>query len=449
MRLTLFLFFVTLVVHAQDTTRVKLLFAGDVMQHDSQIIAALDSKSGTYDYGACFEYIKPIIQSADLAIANLEVTLAGPPYKGYPQFSAPDALAIGLKETGFDVLVTANNHCVDRRKVGLERTIDVLDSLEILHTGTFKDLTSRSLNYPLVISANGINFSLLNYTYGTNGIPITKPNVVNLIDTVQIKQDLDAARDQHTDATIVFMHWGDEYQDQPNKAQKNIANFCFANGATMVIGSHPHVLQPMEWRKENNQVVAYSLGNFVSGQQSRYRDGGAMLWVELEKIKSDSSSSVRIMDVSYELEWVYRNMESPKKYFILPMKEFEGDTISIMEQTARTNFKLFAEDSRLLMKENNNVYETKRMPIEFNYYKILLSGVFDSLLVSDTTNLFSFYGIHKEQINDSLWEWTSNKFFDKEIAEEALRQIKNSIRSKEAKLVWYYWSRREELFTGK
>ena len=449
MRLTFILLLISLVANAQDTTRVKLLFVGDVMQHDSQIRAALDARSGTYDYSECFEYIKPAVQSADLAIANLEVTLAGPPHKGYPQFSAPDELAVELKETGFDVLVTSNNHSLDRRKAGLERTINVLDSLEILHTGTFKDSASRSQRYPLVVSSNGMSFSLLNYTYGTNGIPITKPNVVNLIDTVQIKLDLYAARDQNTDAIIVFMHWGDEYKDQPNKAQKSLANFCFEKGATMVIGSHPHVLQPMEWRKEKNQVVAYSLGNFVSGQQSRYRDGGAMLWVELEKIKSDSSSSVKIREASYELAWVYRNMESPKKYFILPLKEFEVDTIRINEQTARTNFKLFVSDSRKLMEENRYISESKRVPAESSYYKIVLADASHSTVISDTAHLFSFYDMHTEQVNDSLWQWTTSKFFDREIAEQALNQIRSATEFKEAKLMWFYWSRREELSSSK
>lgn len=419
------------------------------MQHDSQIRAAFDAKTGTYDYSACFEYIAPLIQSADIAFANLEVTLAGPPFKGYPQFSSPDELAVALKETGFDILVTANNHCVDRRRAGLERTIDVLDSLEILHTGTFKDSLSRASSYPLVISSEGMKISLLNYTFGTNGIPVAKPNVVNVIDTAQIKKDLLLAQDQKTDGVIVFMHWGDEYKDFPNRVQKELTEFCFAQGATLVIGSHPHVLQPMEWRKEKNQLVAYSLGNFVSGQQSRYRDGGAMLWVELEKIYSDSSSSIRISDASYELEWVYRNNESPKKYFIFPLKEFETDTLWTSNLTARSNLKLFVEDSRKLMQSNKGIKESTRIPLESGFYRILLEDASDSIIVSDTMKVLSFYGTHVEQISDTLSQWMTNKFFDKEIAEQALHQIRSSTVYKDAKLVWYYWGRREELPSGK
>lgn len=450
MKLSTLFFLISLAVYSQDTTRLKLLFVGDVMQHDSQIWAAFNPDSKKYDYGTCFEYVAPIINTADLAIANLEVTLAGPPHKGYPQFSAPDELAVGLKNAGFDILVTANNHCVDRRKAGLERTIDVLDSLEISHTGTFKDSASRAQTYPLVVSSNGIKFSLLNYTYGTNGIPISSPNLVNLIDTLQIKNDLETARQQHTDAIIVFMHWGEEYKSAPNKFQKTMADYCFENGATLIIGSHPHVLQPMEWRKDKNQLIAYSLGNFVSGQQSRYRDGGAMLWVELEKITADSASTTQIKDASYELAWVYRNNESPKKYFVLPLKEFESDTIKIKDNGVRSNLKLFATDSRKLFSSNININESTRIPTENSYYQILLAHAADTIVFSDTTALINFYGAHIEKDNNSRYQLVSNRFYDREVAEHALSEIKASTGYKEAAIVWYYWGRRrDELPSGK
>ncbi|MCB0491439.1 MAG: CapA family protein [Cyclobacteriaceae bacterium] len=439
------------VTFGQDTTTVSLLFVGDVMQHDSQISAAYDPISKSYDYSACFQYVKPIIQSADVAIANLEVTLAGPPYKGYPQFSAPDQLAEELKETGFDILVTANNHSLDRRRKGLERTIDVLDSVSILHTGTFKDSSSRAVKYPLVFEKNGFRFSLLNYTYGTNGIPVTQPNIVNLIDTVKIKADLAQARAQNTDAIIVFMHWGAEYQDTPNRSQKRIAALCFENGAMLVIGAHPHVVQPMERDTVKNTLVAYSLGNFVSGQQSRYRDGGAMLWVELEKIRAtDSTSAVQIKEAAYELEWVYRNNESPKKYFILPVKEFEKDTMLLTTAASKGMFKTFKDDSRKLFLKNKNISESDRLPLETSYYRVVLTSSSDSLPVVDSTSILNFYGLNVEQVNDSLFNWTTGQFYDREIAEQALAEIKSTTPYADAKLVWYYWDRRrEELPSGK
>jgi poly-gamma-glutamate capsule biosynthesis protein CapA/YwtB (metallophosphatase superfamily) len=349
---------------AQDTTRISLLFLGDVMQHDSQIKAAYDLYAKQYDYTSCFQFVKPYIASADLAIGNLEVTLAGPPYKGYPQFSAPDQLALTLKDAGMDVLVTANNHCLDRGRKGLERTILMLDSLDIIHTGTFRDTVERMNDYPMLFEKNGFNFALLNYTYGTNGIPVTKPNVVNTIDTAVIRKDIVKAKKTSPDAIIVFMHWGQEYQSLPNKWQKDVTEFCFRLGVKLVIGAHPHVLQPMEWRKESDQLIVYSLGNFVSGQRDRYKNGGAMLKVDLMKVVQDSVAETRIDSAGYILEWVYRTPDAKKDYYVLPVPSFEQDSTHFIEDEAsRLAFKTFVEDSRRLFKKHNvNLEEITRHP---------------------------------------------------------------------------------------
>jgi len=356
--LVVFLSLCHLGVWAQDTTRLSLLFVGDIMQHDSNIAAAFNPLQAKYDYSTCFEYVSPIIRSADLAIGNLELTLAGKPYKGYPQFSAPNELAYELKRAGFDVLVTANNHSVDRGKKGIERTIDVLDTLSILHTGTFKDSSVRATTYPLIIEKNGFRLSLLNYTYATNGIPVPRPTVVNLIDTVKIKQDLVKARSQQSDAIIVFMHWGDEYQSLPNKTQKKLTELCFREGAKLVIGAHPHVLQPMEWRKEKDQFVVYSLGNFVSGQRPRYRDGGAMVWIDLQKVNQDSVSITTIHNAEYELEWVQKSNDTKKEFVIMPLRYFERDTTFMNDKVLQQSLGVFKKDSRsLYAKHNINVFE--------------------------------------------------------------------------------------------
>jgi poly-gamma-glutamate synthesis protein (capsule biosynthesis protein) len=353
---------------SQDTTRLSLLFLGDIMQHDSQIKAAYnDATTGrSYDYSDCFRFVKPYIQSVDVAIGNLELTLAGPPFKGYPQFSAPDELALTLKDIGMDVLVTANNHSVDRGKKGIDRTIEMLDSLKIIHTGTFKDTVDRMNDYPLFIQKNGFTFALLNYTYGTNGIAVTKPNVVNLIDTAVMRRDIITAKAANPDFIIVFTHWGQEYQSQPSSIQKKITELCFKWGVQLVIGSHPHVLQPMEWRKPNNQLVTYSLGNFVSGQRDRYKDGGAMLQVEFMKITTDSVSTTMIDSAGYILEWVYRTVDDKKDYYVLPVPTFENDTTGfIKDEASRLAFKTFADDSRkLLNKYNLNLYEIVKQPVK-------------------------------------------------------------------------------------
>ena len=350
---------------AQDTTRLSLLFAGDIMGHDSQIASAYDAKGKVYDYTSCFQFVKPYVDSVDLAIGNLELTLAGPPYKGYPQFSSPDALLTTLKDIGFDVLVTANNHCVDRGRKGLERTITMLDSFKIAHTGTFYDSVSRVNDSPLLVEKNGFKLAILNYTYGTNGIPVTKPNIVNHLDTTIMRLDLIEAKNARPDAIIVFTHWGSEYQSLPSKWQKDLTEFCFKHGAQLVIGAHPHVLQPMEWRKDKNQFVAYSLGNYISGQRKRYTDGGAMAYLELEKISYKPDSAVTTIDsAGYYLGWVYRTVDANKDYYLMPVNDRKPDNIVfIKDDESRAAYKVFIEDSRLLFRKyNKGVEEMKRLP---------------------------------------------------------------------------------------
>ncbi len=367
-KITLLLLLIQHVAVAQDTTRLSLLFGGDIMGHDSQISSAYNATTKVYDYTSCFQFAKPYLQAADLTIANLELTLAGPPYKGYPQFSSPDELVVALKDAGFDVLVTANNHCVDRGRKGLERTVEMLDSCNIPHTGTFVDTVSRMNDHPLMVEKNGFTLAILNYTFSTNGLPVHKLNVVNRLDTAIIHKDLNRAKELKPDAIIVFTHWGVEYQSLPLKSQKDVTEFCFKHGAQLVIGAHPHVLQPMEWRKGKNQFVAYSLGNFVSGQRKRYTDGGAMAYIELEKINFKPDSSITTIDsAGYYLNWIYRTVDSQKDYYMLPASKVESDSVSfIKDATSTAAFKTFVKDSRTLYDMYNiNVVEMKTLPRNF------------------------------------------------------------------------------------
>ncbi len=409
----------------QDTTRLSLIFAGDIMQHDAQIAEGYDHVTKTYDYTSCFSDIKPLLESADIAIGNLELNLAGPPYKGYPQFSSPDALATAVKYAGFDVLVNSNNHSVDRGRKGVERTIKILDSMQITHTGTFRDTTVRSQTYPLLIEKNGFRLSLLNYTYGTNGIPIPKPVVVNLIDTMQMKKDFIKAKNQHTDAIIVFLHWGIENQNLHNKTQTQLAEFCFRQGAKLVIGSHPHVLQPMEWHKEKDQLVIYSLGNFVSNMLNRYQYGGATVLIDLEKIRTtpDAESKTVIKNASYELEWVYRDGKG--KYHILPLLDFENDTTKVADSKARELQKQFAADARgLLGKYNINLHEHSRVDFVYRLHLITSDKEINDPVVQ-------FYGIHKDESGVTM----AGEFYDRETALSARKEIMTKTSYKEIELV--------------
>lgn len=342
--------------NAPDSTAVTVLFAGDIMQHTPQIAAAKINDS-TYDYTLVFKYVKPIISSFDLAVANLEVTLAGTPFTGYPQFSAPDELAMAVKDAGFDVLCTANNHSCDRGDKGIIRTVETLESYGIPHTGTFTDSLDFKKNHPLIIQKNDINIALFNYTYGTNGLPFHYPAMVNLIDSARLESDLKAARKPGIDFIIVYFHWGQEYQSHPSRTQEEMAQLAFTLGADVVIGSHPHVLQRMEYFQPsdstNGQLIVYSLGNYVSNQRDRFRDGGAMVSFTLSK----DWSGYRVSDPHYHLTWVHTPFEEGKKqYYILPVTQFENDTT--MDSASLSKMKLFSKDSRELFgKENRNVPE--------------------------------------------------------------------------------------------
>lgn len=364
--LLLFLICVFADASAQHVKRLSLLFLGDIMQHDSQIADAYDPASKTYDYKPCFQYVKPYTQAVDLAIGNLELTTAGPPYKGYPQFGAPDELLVALKDMGMDVLVTANNHCVDRGRKGLERTIHMLDSFEILHTGTFVDAKQKEQLHPLLIEKDSFRLALLNYTYGTNGLPVTQPNIVNMIEPEKIVKDLSHARSLKPDAIIVFIHWGSEYQSQPSQWQKDLGKLMFKNGADIIIGAHPHVIQPMAWDKNANQLITYSLGNFVSGQRKRYTDGGAMIRLELEKkFVNDSVTSTRVDTAGYILEWVHRDVQ--KNYFVMPVPSVDAKLVKAkLDETSRAAYKTFVDDSRALLDQQNiDIAEYKSPPAYF------------------------------------------------------------------------------------
>lgn len=347
------------VTHLNDSDTITLLFIGDIMGHSPQIKSAYNKEIKEYNYDNVFSKISPIISEVDYAIANLEVTLAGPPYKGYPQFSSPDELVVACKKNGIDLLMTANNHSCDRRKKGIIRTIDVLDSLNINHIGTYKNKEERDSTNLFLLTKGKIKIGILNYTYGTNGIAIPKPTIVNLINEEQILLDIADSKKFGLDKLVVFIHWGSEYQSLPNKKQKNIAKFLFNNGVDIIIGSHPHVIQPMEYNVGNDSIpehfIAYSLGNFVSNQRARRKDGGVM--VEISIIKENGKS--KILDKGYHLYWVNKVKEENKnKFEIIPCSKYENSKFKGLRPDGINKVKIFIKDSRLLLNKNNkNVNE--------------------------------------------------------------------------------------------
>jgi poly-gamma-glutamate synthesis protein (capsule biosynthesis protein) len=346
--LSLILFQYCLSAQVADTARLSLVFAGDIMGHDEQITGAHNPETGQYDYEPTFRLIRPFIEQADIAIANLEVTLAGPPYKGYPQFSSPDALALAIRDAGFDIMLLANNHALDRGQAGFIRTLLVLDSLQLLHTGTFPDPVSHNQQYPLILEKNSIRIALLNYTYGTNGITIPKPFIINRIDTFVIRRDLEKAKQAHPDFIIVTIHWGEEYQRIENPAQQKLASYILKHGAHAIIGSHPHVVQPIRYYpaadSTKQYLVVYSLGNFVSNQRARYKDGGIVVKINLIK----TAGETRLEHSGYLPTWVYReDLPTRSVFYVVPITAYENDS-TLMQLNDYDFFKLsqFASDIR-------------------------------------------------------------------------------------------------------
>ncbi len=332
---------------------LTLLFTGDIMGHDGQIAAARDDSTGTWSYDTVFSYIAPLVSSVDVAIGNLEVTLGGAPYKGYPAFSSPDALAAACRNAGFDILVTANNHAADRGTKGIVRTIRVLDSLGIRHTGTWVSGGARDSLSPLMICSETMRVALLSYTYGTNGIVVPPPAIVSYIDTLKAADDIRKSVDLGADRTIVFIHWGTEYDTLPDPQQKKNAAALLRIGTDIIIGSHPHVLQPMIAETDSSGIknpVVWSMGNFVSNQRTRRRDGGVMIRLDLT-VKGDTTV---ISDAGYLLTWVYTPIEEGRrKFYILPCADFENRPEFFQTPSQYDDMMTFIRDARRLLDSQN------------------------------------------------------------------------------------------------
>lgn len=305
--------------------QVTLLFVGDLMQHQAQIDASLRA-DGTHDYSHCFSLVKERIRRADIAIGNLEVTLGGKPYHGYPRFSAPDEYLYALKDAGFDILATANNHSLDRRRHGLERTLDLIDSVGLSAAGTYRNDHDRTLRYPLMIEKNGIRIALLCGTYGTNGITTTPPNIVNSLSREELATDISTARAMKPDAIIAIVHWGNEYQQQPTAEQRDLARWLISQGVDHIIGSHPHVIQPIEQVPHTDypthHAIAYSLGNYVSNMSITHGDVGLVVELTIEKI----GPTTRLKHLTQHLVWTERASLSARKDFrIIPEDTIPND----------------------------------------------------------------------------------------------------------------------------
>jgi len=335
--------FVALWIYATPTENARstatLLFAGDAMCHQAQLDAA--RKGTEYCFSGYYKHIEHIVRRADYAVVNLETPTAGAPYSGYPCFNAPDSFAEELKKCGFDMLLTANNHTLDRRSRGANKTIKLLDSLQIDHIGTYESDDARRKIMPFVKDINGFRIGFLNYTYGTNGITADGNFTVDYINRDKIAADVASARKAGAELIVAALHWGTEYKLYPDNFQKSLAKYLSELGVEMIIGSHPHVVQPMELK--DGKLTVFSLGNLISNMKTTDTRGGAILRVTLER---DLSGKAMVRDAAYSLVFVEPPTDRKDNFKIIPCENAE-------KAATKTRCEAFLNSTGKILKNKN------------------------------------------------------------------------------------------------
>ena len=280
-------------------------------------------EDGSYDFRPHFQYVKPFFRNADLVIGNLETPLAGGRLSGYPAFNAPDELADALKWAGFNALTLANNHSLDKGWKGLQRTVEVVNEQGFLYTGAYLSAEDRAASR--IFQAAGVSVGLLSYTYGVNtGIykyPDGETWRLDFVNEELMSADLITLREAGADFSVVNVHFGDEYQRKPNKKQLALVAALFEAGADLVIGHHPHVVQPGSLRSgpDGDQAAVFSLGNFISNQRDRYTDQGLMLTVRLSLDHFGQKYLGPI--VLHQTRCIRRIVDGRATYRVLPVQE--------------------------------------------------------------------------------------------------------------------------------
>jgi len=357
-----------------SVSTLKFSAVGDLMCHGTQLkYAQVDSVS--FDFNRNFSKVKPIFDESDFVMGNLETVIAGEKkgYFGYPVFNTPIDFLTALEYAGFDLLITANNHATDQRKDGIINTALNITKSNMNYSGTI--ISPEDMDSINVYSVNDISFAVLSYTYGVNINNLNKDDMfmVNFIDSVRIREDIKRARNEKAEIVILFFHFGTEYSKEPNQYQKDIVSRSIEYGADIILGSHPHTLQPIEFFQTSNAsldtgFVAYSLGNFISNQRWRYSDCGTILNFELEK--NIYTDKIRLAAVNFIPTWVYKgNIGGKKEFEVLPASKynFSGsldylseDDIVLMQQSLHDTREIITKYSEkfketIFSSENNEI----------------------------------------------------------------------------------------------
>lgn len=366
-----------------DTT-ATLAAVGDIMVYDDQIEDA-KQEDLTYDFSDCFAAIAAYTSSTDLTVGNLELNFNGPPYLGSAKtsFNAPESLASNLKDIGFDILQTANTYSIMNGFNGLTSTINYLNDAGIDHVGTYATDPSESADQGVLIrEVNGIRMAFIAFTKGVNGmsLPTGKEFCVDLlytdytgnfsdVNTTKILDRINAAKDQNPDVIIAMLHWGGEYDIEPTESQNTITDLLFKNGVDVIIGSHSHVVGPMEMKtvqtvdgETKDCFVAYSLGNFFSSMQGIDRDYlYESVILNLEFTKSGETGETTISNVSYTpLYFVDHGETADVRFEVVPIRKaiassvFEDYTDVMTEAIAHLQTHTKASDDTTISYDSGN-----------------------------------------------------------------------------------------------
>lgn len=359
---------VQLLEHRDSLSTLNISVVGDLMCHSVQFNYAR-VEADSFDFSGVFREVKKYLSTSDFTLGNLETVLAGKSknYSGYPFFNTPNAFLDAIKDAGFDLLVTANNHALDQGEKGVLRTIKKINEIGINYTGTFTSQKDR--DSIRIFDLKNTRFAVLAYTFSTNDVPIPKGKnyLINMIDFDLIKKDIKNARKKGAEIVLVHFHYGDEYKRLPVPYQKKVVNKTIEFGADIIIGGHPHVIQPVDYFKTDSAkldtgFVAYSMGNFISNQRWRYSDAGLILSIQF--VKNRNTDSIYIKNVSYIPTWVFKGMTSKgKEYIILPKGIDESDsTYSFLSKKDFEKMNEAFEDTEYIL----NLYKNKKNLVKGN-----------------------------------------------------------------------------------
>lgn len=302
---------------------ITISFIGDVMQHGKQLRSALiagedPNNADSYNYSNVFKYIEPTLKSSDIAIANMEFPIGTPPYRGYPTFSAPESIIKEAKRCGINLSLLANNHLLDMGAKGFRRTLELYNSIGMNYTGAYLSAEEQEKNNPKLLFVKGIKIAFINFTYGTNGFPIPAPYIINTMDSIKVKEAINRAKEKGANLIIALPHWGEEYKLNPNSSQKRWANMLFREGVEIIIGSHPHT--PQEAYIDNNKIIFYSLGNYISNQSiPDYTQLELLVTIKISINLITKEHT--ILNPEYQFLWCFKKGEFIDDYTVVPIKD--------------------------------------------------------------------------------------------------------------------------------